>query len=165
LRRQRVRDPRPAAPLVVERDACVHHRAPLRQEYVLDGPVEAAGRAKPRDVPASLDDSRLGSLEDTAPVRRVAIRAAAWLVTVENLEAAQHPGGLPPARAEGQAPGDPIAAAARDGAPAAHHGRAGNGRVGPLRVELLHALVRQPERDELSDAVVAQVPADRAGSL
>ena len=30
---------------------------------------------------------------------------------------------------------------------------------------LLHALVRQAERDELADAVVGEVPADRAGAL
>src|SRR5262249_38981404 len=122
-------------------------------------PVEATGRAEPRDVPAALDDSRLGSLEDSAPVRRVAVWAAAWLVAVENLEASQHPGGLLAARAERPAAGDPVAAVDRNGAPAAHHGGAGNRRVGPLRIELLHALVRQPERDELRDAVVAQVPA------
>ena len=35
----------------------------------------------------------------------------------------------------------------------------------PLAVDLVHALVRQAERDELADAVVAEVPADRAGAL
>src|SRR5262249_62163726 len=107
LRRQRVRDPRPAAPLVVERDARVHHRAPLRQEDVLDRPVEAPGRAEPSDVPASVDDSRFGSLEEPTPVRRAAVRAPAWLVTVENLKAAQHPGALLPPPAQRPAPADP----------------------------------------------------------
>ena len=34
-----------------------------------------------------------------------------------------------------------------------------------MRVDLVDALVRQSERDELADAVVGQVPADRAGAL
>ena len=34
-----------------------------------------------------------------------------------------------------------------------------------MRVDLVDALVRQTERDELADAVVGQVPADRAGAL
>src|SRR2546427_1784316 len=45
LRGQRVRDSRPAAPLIVERDAGVHHRPPLREEDIVDRPVEAAGRS------------------------------------------------------------------------------------------------------------------------
>ena len=36
---------------------------------------------------------------------------------------------------------------------------------GPVRVDLVDALVRQPERDELADAVVGHVPAGRAGGL
>ena len=44
LGRQAVRNPRPALPLIVERDAGVDHRSPLRQEDIVDRPVEAAGR-------------------------------------------------------------------------------------------------------------------------
>jgi hypothetical protein len=32
-------------------------------------------------------------------------------------------------------------------------------------VDLLDARVRQPERDELTDAIIGDVPADRAGAL
>src|SRR5439155_18023013 len=108
LRGQRVRHSRPALPLIVERNAGVNHRAPLRQEDVVDGPVEAAGRAHPGDVPASLDDSRLGTREDSAPVRGRAVRVAARLSAVENLEAAQHPGTFLAARAKGPATGDAV---------------------------------------------------------
>src|SRR5206468_2878753 len=45
------------------------------------------------------------------------------------------------------------------------HGGAGGGDVGPVPVDLLDALVRQPERDELGDVVVAEIPADGAGAL
>ena len=34
-----------------------------------------------------------------------------------------------------------------------------------MPVDLLDALVRQPERDELGDVVVAEIPADGAGAL
>src|SRR5688572_6710992 len=77
LGRQRVRDSRPVAPLVVERHAGVDHRAPLRQEDVVERPVEAAGGTEPGHVPASRDDLRFGAMEDAAPVDRGAIRAAA----------------------------------------------------------------------------------------
>src|SRR5262249_40053390 len=42
---------------------------------------------------------------------------------------------------------------------------ASDDRVGPVPVKLLDALVRQPERDELADAVVGHIPAGRAGGL
>ena len=32
-------------------------------------------------------------------------------------------------------------------------------------MDLVHAVIRQPKRDELADAVVGRVPADRAGAL
>src|ERR1700687_27874 len=56
LCRQRVRDSRPVAPLVVEWDPGGAHRPPLRQKDVVDRPVEAAGRTEPGHVPASRDD-------------------------------------------------------------------------------------------------------------
>jgi len=49
--------------------------------------------------------------------------------------------------------------------PAALHGGTRDDGVGAMRKELVDALVRQPERDELDDAVVGDVPADRAGGL
>src|SRR5206468_10410618 len=90
---------------------------------------------------------------------------AARLVAVEDLEAAQHPGALLTAGAEGPATGDSVAAIDRHSPPAPHHGGAGDDGVGPVRVDLVDALVRQTERDELADAVVGQIPADRAGGL
>src|SRR5439155_56301 len=82
-----------------------------------------------------------------------------------NLEAAQHPGALLTAGAEGPATGDPVATSDRHGPPAPHHGGAGDDGVGSARVDLVHALVRQPERDELADAAVGDIPADRPGGL
>src|SRR5881628_1245702 len=164
LGRQGVRNPRPALPLVVERDAGVDHRSTLRQEDIVDRPVEAAGRAHPGHVPAALDDLSFRTREDPTPVDRSAIRAAARLVAVENLEASQHPGALLAAGTEGPATRDPVATIDGHGPSASHHGGAGDDRV-PARVNLLDTLVRQTERDELADAVVGHIPADRAGAL
>src|SRR5437867_4407958 len=149
---------------VVERDAGVDHRSTLRQEDIVDRPVEAAGRAHPGHVPAALDDLSFRTREDPTPVDRRAIRAAARLVAVENLEASQHPGALLAAGTEGPATRDPVATIDGHGPSASHHGGAGDDRV-PARVNLLDTLVRQTERDELADAVVGHIPADRAGAL
>ena len=165
LGRQSVGDPRPALPLVVQRGAGLDHRPPLRQEDVLDDPVEAAGPAQPGHVPAPLDDLRFRTREDPTPVNRGAVRVAARLAAVENLEAPQHPGTLLTAAAEAPAPADAVATSDWHRLPAPRHGGAGDDGVGPVRVDLVDALVRQPERDELADAVVGQVPADRAGAL
>src|SRR5271170_6048333 len=51
--------PRPARPLVLERNANLRHRPPLRQEDVIDRPVEPAGAAQPGHVPATRHDLRL----------------------------------------------------------------------------------------------------------
>src|SRR5262249_36621738 len=165
LRGQGVRDPGPALPLVVERDARVYHRPPLGQEDLVDRPVEAAGRAHPRNVPAALDDLGFGAREESAPEDRAAVWAAPRLVPVENLEAAEHPGALLAAGAEGPATGDAVAAIDGHGPPATHHGGAGDDGVRATPVDLLDALVLQAERDELADAVVGDVPAGRAGGL
>src|SRR5262249_4798541 len=156
---------RPAVPLVVERNAVVDHRAPLGQEDVLDRPVEAAGRAHAGHVPAALDDPRFRAREEAAPEDRAAVRTAPRPVAVENLEAAEHPGALLAPGAERPATRDPVAAVDRDRASASHDSCARDDRVGAVSVKLLDALVRQPERDELADAVVGHVPAGRAGCL
>src|SRR5439155_14337082 len=106
--------PRPALPLVFQRDAGVGHRPPLRQEDVVDGPVEAAGAAQPGDIPAARNDLRLGPREDTAPVYG-AVRVGPRLAVHDNLEAAEHPGGLLAAAAKAPAPADPVAARDRHG--------------------------------------------------
>src|SRR5919106_4397979 len=165
LGRQRVGDPRPALPLVVQRSASVGHRPPLRQEDVLDRPVEAAGPAQPGHVPAPLDDLHVRTREDPTPVDRGAVWGAAWLAAVENLEAPQHPGALLATAAKAPATADAVTTSDRHRLPAPRHGGAGDDDVGPVRVDLMDALVRQTERDELADAVVGQVPADRAGAL
>src|SRR5262249_13320583 len=165
LARQGVGDPGPPAPLVVQRDAGVDHRAPLRQEDVLDRPVEAARPAQSGPVPAPVDDLRLGAGEDPAPVRRVAVRAAARLIAVEDLKAAEHPRALLTPAAEAPAAGDPVAAVHRHRAPASLHGGAGADGVGPVRLDLADALLGRAQGDELADAVVGQVPAGRAGAL
>src|SRR5262249_18345228 len=108
LGRHGVGDPRPALPLVVQRGAGVGYRPPLRQEDVLDRPVEAAGPAQSGHVPALLDDLRFRTREDPTPVDRSAVRAAARLAAVENLEAAQHPGALLTAAAEAPATADAV---------------------------------------------------------
>src|SRR5262245_30545519 len=87
LSRQSVGDPRPALPLIVQRGASLDHRPPLRQEDILNRPVEAAGPAQPGHIPAPLDDLRFRTREDPAPVDRGAVRAAARLAAIENLEA------------------------------------------------------------------------------
>src|SRR2546428_612842 len=161
LGRQAIRNPRPALPLVVERDASVDHRSPLRQKNIVDRPVEAAGRTQAGHIPAPLDDLRFRTLEDAPPVGRGTIRAAARLVAVENLEAAQHPGALLTAGAEGPATRDPVTAIDRHSPPAPHHGGPGDDSVGPVRVDFVGALVRATPRDELADAVVGQIRADR----
>src|SRR5262249_62030580 len=106
---QRVPPARPALPWVVERHARVDHDPTLWQEDVVDRPVEAARGAESRHVPGSLDDLCLRALEDAPPMDRGAVRASAQLVAVENLEAAQHPGALLTAGAEGPPPADPVA--------------------------------------------------------
>ena len=63
-------------------------------------------RRSGRKTPSTVQCFR--TREDPAPVDRGAVRAAAWLVAVENLEAAQHPGAFLAAGAEGPASGDPI---------------------------------------------------------
>src|SRR5262245_28882851 len=165
LGRQGVGDARPPAPLIVQRAAGPDHRPPLRQEDVLDRPVEAAGPAQAGHVPAPVDDLRFRPGEDPAPVRGGAIRAAARLIAVENLEAAQHPGALLTAAAEAPATGDSVAAVDRHRLPAPLHGGAGDDGVGPVRVDLADTFIGQTERHELADAVVRQIPADRAGPL
>src|SRR2546428_3655682 len=142
LSRQGVGDPRPALPLVVQRGAGLNHRPPLRQEDVLDRPVEAAGAAQPGHVPAALDDLRFRTREDSTPVDRGAVRAAARLAAVENLEAPQHPGTLLTAAAEAPATADAVATSDRHRLPAPRHGGAGDDGVGPVRVDLVDALVR-----------------------
>ena len=49
------------------------HRPPLRQEDVLDRPVEAAGPAQPGHVAAPLDDLRFRTREDPTPVDQGAV--------------------------------------------------------------------------------------------
>src|SRR5262245_34170482 len=163
LGRQGVGDPRPALPLVVQRSAGKGHRPPLRQEDVLDCPVEAASPAQSGHVPTPLDDLHFRTREDPTPVDRGTVRAAARLAAVENLEASQHPGTLLTAAAEAPAPADAIATSDRHRLPAPRHGGASDDGVGPVRVDLMDALVRQAERDELDNAIVSQVPANRAG--
>src|SRR6185503_17568196 len=164
LSRDRVGDPRPALPLVVERNAGVDHRASLRQEHVGDGPVEAAGRAHAGDVPASFHDLRFRALENAPPVGK-AVRAAARLIAVEDLKAAEHPRAFLTAGTERPAPGYPVAAVDGHGASAAHHRGPGDDRVGAAGVDLVDAVVRQAERDQLADAVVGHIPAGRARAL
>ena len=144
--------------------ADLRHRAPLRQIDVLDRPVEAAGAAQPGHVPAPGDDLRFGPREHPAPVERAAVRAPARLAVIEDLKAAQHPGALLAAAAELPAPADAIAALDRHRLPAARHRGAGD-RSRPAPMDLVDALVRQPQRHELADAVVGEVPADRAAAL
>ena len=94
------------------------------------------------------------------------MRVPAWLAVIaKHLEAPEHPARLLTAGAELPSAADPVAAIDRHRLPAARHRRAGDDRVGPLAVDLVHSLVRQSERHELADAAVAEVPADRAGAL
>src|SRR5207244_797841 len=114
LDRERVSNPRPARPLVFEWDANLRHRPPLRQEYILDHPVEAAGPTQPGDVPAARDDLRFRARKDAAPVEGAALREPDRLVVIPNhLEAPQHPGRLLATAAELPPARDSIAA--RDG--------------------------------------------------
>jgi hypothetical protein len=86
--------------------------------------------------------------------------AAARLVAVENLEAAQHPFSRAGPRASDR---HPVATIDRHGPPAPHHGGAGDDGVGPVLD--LDALVRQTERDELAMLLVARFqPTDPATS-
>src|SRR5262249_57647277 len=117
-------------PLVVQRGAGEGHRPPLRQEDVLDRPVEATSPAQPGHVPTPLDDPHFRTWEDPTPVDRGAVRAAARLAAVENLEASQHPGALLTAAAEAPAPADAVATGDCHRLPAPRHARP---RAHPLR--------------------------------
>src|SRR5258708_3905195 len=166
LNRQGIDNSRPARPLVLKRDADLRHRPPLGQKHVVDRPVEAAGAAQSRDIPAPRHDLRFAAREDPTPIERTAIRVGARLAVVaEHLEAPQHPARLLTAAAEAPPAADPVAPLARPPRAAARHGGAGDDGVGALRVDLLHAAVRQAERDQLADAAIAEVPADRAATL
>src|SRR5581483_4966330 len=139
--------------------------APFGQKHVLYRPVEAAGAAQPGDVPAPGHDLGLGAGEHAAPVERLSLRAQPRLAVVENLEAAQHPGAFLAAAAEAPAAADAVAALDRHRLSAALHRGAGDDGVGAGAVKFAHAVVGQAEGDELADAVVGEVPADRAGPL
>src|SRR5205823_8265890 len=82
-----------------------------------------------------------------------------------HLEAPQHPGGLLTAAAELPASADAVTARGRHRLPAAGYRGAGDDRVGPLPVDLLDPVIRQPERHQLADAAIAEVPTDRADAL
>src|SRR5438067_1605987 len=82
----------------------------------------------------------------------------------EDLEAAGHPAAVVTAAAELPASADAVAALDRHRLPAALHGGAGD-RGRPVPVDFADAVLRQAERDELADAVVGEVPADRAAPL
>src|SRR5262249_62047223 len=99
--------PRPALHLIAGGPRGGNHAPPLRQEDILDRPVEAARGAQAGHIPRALDDLGLRALEDSPPVDRGAVRAAARLVAVEYLEAAQHPSAFLTAGAAGPATGDP----------------------------------------------------------
>src|SRR6185437_12917054 len=86
LCRQRVGDSRPAVPLIVERRAGMHHGATLRQEHIVDRPIEAASAAQPRHVPAARYDLDLGAREKAAPVEWPSLGAEARFAVVEDLE-------------------------------------------------------------------------------
>src|SRR6516162_11482298 len=118
------------------------HRPPLRQEDILDGPVEAAGPAQSGDVPAPGHDLGFGTPKDPPPVEGLAFRAETWPPVFENLEAPQHPGALLTAAAELPSPADAIAAGDRHRLPAPRHRGAGDDGVGALPVDLLDTLVR-----------------------
>src|SRR5258708_8689322 len=162
--RQGVRDARPVPPLVVERYAGMDHRAPLRQKEILYRPIKASGAAQPAHLPAAGNDLDLGAREQAAPEHATVV-AAARLAVVENLEAAEHPGGFVATAAEGPAPTDAIAALDRHRLAAALHRGAGNHGTMTLRIDLLHAVVGQAERDQRADAAVGDRPAARAGAF
>src|SRR5260370_37806202 len=91
LGRQAVRNPRPALPLVVERDAGVDHRSPLRQEGIVYRPVEAAGCTYPGHPRAPLDDLGVRTREDAPPVDRRAPPSPPPPLPPHNLDAPQPP--------------------------------------------------------------------------
>ena len=132
------------------------HRPPLRQEDVLDRPVEAAGATQPRHIPASLDDRRLLARKHPAPVQRTTIRAAARLAVIEYLKAAQHPGAFLTTAAEAPAPADSVAALDRYRLSAALYRGACDHGVGTVRIDLVDTIIRQTQRNQLADAVVSQ---------
>src|SRR6185437_2357378 len=99
-----------------------------------------------------------------APIERPAFRAAARLAIVEDLEAAEHPRGFLAAAAELPASADPVAAIDRHRLATTLH--CGAGEVGrAVAVELVGTLAGQPERHQLADAVVGEIPADRPAPL
>src|ERR1700730_1390314 len=101
LNRQLISETGPARPLVLEGNADLRHRPPFRKEHVLDCPVEAAGAAQARHVPAPRHDLRFGARKHPAPVERAAIRVATRLAVIADyLEAPQHPAGFLTAAAE-----------------------------------------------------------------
>src|SRR5262249_53929629 len=163
-RRQLVGGTRPAVPLVVERCAGMHHRAPLRQEHVVDGPVEAAGAAQPGDVPAAGHDLALGTLEDGAPIAAGPVGPGDRLAIFDDLETAKHPHRLVATAAELPAAGDAIAALDRHRLAAALHRSTREGDTA-VAVNLLGALLRQAEHDQLADRIICDVPADRAATF
>src|SRR5579862_5256157 len=165
LGRQRISGAGPALPLVVERDAGMDHGATRRQENIVDRPVEAAGPAQPGHVPAARNHLRLGAAEHPAPIEGLAVGVATRPAAIENLKASQHPGAFLTAAAELPAPADPVAALDRHRLSAALNRGAGDDRVAALGVDLFHALIRQPEGDQLADAVVGNIPADRTRAL
>src|SRR5215831_7530702 len=111
LDRQLISKPRPARPLVLEWDADLRHRSPLRQEDILDRPVKAAGAAQTRDIPTPRHDFHFGPREHPAPVERPAVRVRQLLAVIaDHLKAPQHPAGLLTAAAELPPTGDPVAA-------------------------------------------------------
>jgi hypothetical protein len=61
LNRQLIGETGPARPLVLERNTNLRHRPPFRQEDALDRPVEAAGIAQTRDIPAPRDNLGFGA--------------------------------------------------------------------------------------------------------
>jgi hypothetical protein len=84
-----------------------------------------------------------------------------WLAVIaDHLEAAQHPARLLAAAAKLPAAADAVAPRHGHCLTAAWHGSAGDNRVRSLPVDFVDAaVVRQPERHQLADAVVCDVPA------
>src|SRR5262249_21045757 len=96
-----------------------------------------------------------------APIERPAIRVRQWLAVIaDHLKAPQHPAGLLTAAAELPPTGDPVAACHRRCLPAARHRGPGDDRVGSVSVNLLDAVVRKAQRHQLTNATIAEVPAD-----
>src|SRR6202022_3854766 len=158
--------PRPAPPLVLGGGPFLGLRPPPGQKDALDCPVEAAGAAQPRHIPAPRHDLRSRARKHAAPVERATIRVAARLAILANrLEAPQHPGGFLTAAAELPAAADAVTAGNWHRLSAARNRSAGNDCVRPLPVDFGDRLVRQPESDQLAAAPVAEVPTNRAGAL